>query len=120
MEHDRVLLGLHGGVLAGRVGQGQHVPLGQGVEELVKALLLDGLHLHLADGVQPGVDAGGDDAGVVFKNAVEHFQVVLGEFPGTVEVILPVFLLLLLRRILIAALAAALHGAEQGINLTLG
>ena len=120
VEHDGVVLGLHGGVLAGGIGQGQHVPLGQGVEELVEALLLDGLHLHLADGVQPGVDAGGDDAGVVLKDAVEHFQVVLGELPGTVKVILPVFLLLLVRALLGGGFAAALHGTEQGVDLALG
>ena len=100
------------------LGQSQHVALRQRVGKLVVALLLDGLHLDLAGGVEQGVDPGVDDPGVALEDAVEHLDALLGELPGAVEIVFFILLFRLQGRCVQIHLPAASR-VEQGIDLTL-
>ena len=76
----------------------QDIAFRQSVGEFIVPLLLNTLHGDLAVKAQPRVQPGINDTGIVFKNAVEHLNPVLGKFPRTAEIIFPVFLLLLFLR----------------------
>ena len=69
--------------------------------------------------MQQTVDAGAENPGVVLKDAIEHFQPVFCELPGTVKVIFAIFLLLPLIFIGRQVHFAASGGAEQRVDLAL-
>jgi hypothetical protein len=69
----------------------------------------------MEDRVEPGID----DAGVVLKNAVEHFDPVLGEFPGALEIVFPVLLFGLVLSGLLQVFFSAAYRIQQSVNLAL-
>jgi hypothetical protein len=81
--------------------------------------LFNRAHLDLTGGVEHGVQPGVDDPGIVLIDAVEDFQPVLAELPGTEKVVFLIFFFggLLFFRALIET--SALGCRQQSVNLTL-